>query len=59
MYVCLCGGITEAEVRCMAECHNGSMEAIKREIGLDDSCCGRCEAHLEELVAEALRPITH
>jgi bacterioferritin-associated ferredoxin len=58
MYICLCRGITEAQFRDIAARHDGSLEAVKREIRLDDSCCGQCEAHLEKLIEEVLRPVT-
>jgi bacterioferritin-associated ferredoxin len=56
MYICLCRGITEAQFRDIAARH-GSLEAVKREIRLDDSCCGRCETHLAALIEEVLRPV--
>jgi bacterioferritin-associated ferredoxin len=40
MYVCLCKGLKEAEVSALASCHGSCPEAMKRAMGLDDSCCG-------------------
>ncbi len=52
MVVCLCKGVREAELEDMVVRHSGSLEAVKRAMGLDESCCGRCEAQLEELIAQ-------
>jgi bacterioferritin-associated ferredoxin len=54
MYICLCKGITETELGNMVARHSGSWEGVKRELGLDESCCGRCEAQLEELIKEVV-----
>ncbi len=54
MYICLCKGITETEFLDIATRHTGSWEAVKCEIGLDESCCGRCEAQMEELIKEVV-----
>lgn len=52
MYVCLCKGITESEFQRIVERHRGSFEGIKQEMGLEDSCCGRCEDHMRELIQD-------
>lgn len=50
MYVCLCKGLREAEFSTLASCHGSCPQAMKRAMGLDDSCCGRCEEQLEEMI---------
>ncbi|MCS6286514.1 MAG: hypothetical protein H8K08_13895 [Nitrospira sp.] len=50
MYVCLCKGLREAEFSALAACHGSCPEAMKQAMELDDSCCGRCEERLEELI---------
>lgn len=55
MYVCLCKGITETELWDMVARHAGSWEGVKRELGLDESCCGRCEAQMEDLIKDVVR----
>lgn len=50
MYVCLCKGLREAEFSDLAFCHGSCPEAMTRAMGLDDSCCGRCEERLEEMI---------
>jgi bacterioferritin-associated ferredoxin len=47
MFICLSNGITEFECSALASCHGACPEAMKQALGLDDSCCGRCEADLE------------
>jgi bacterioferritin-associated ferredoxin len=54
MYVCLCKGITESDVK---QCgRNGCVtpQALVCRLGIDaDDCCGRCLTNLEEIVALA------
>lgn len=50
MYICLCKGLREAEFSALASCHGSCSEAMKRAMGLDESCCGRCEERLEEMI---------
>lgn len=50
MYVCLCKGLRETEFSALAACHGSCLEAMKQAMGLDDSCCGRCEAKLEAII---------
>ncbi|ULA62179.1 MAG: hypothetical protein LZF86_10038 [Nitrospira sp.] len=55
MYICLCKGIREAEFSALAACHGTCPEIMKQAMGLDDSCCGRCEANLETLIQDVSR----
>ncbi len=50
MLICLCKGIRESEFSALASRHGTCPEAMKRAMGLDDSCCGRCEADLETMI---------
>lgn len=50
MYICLCKGVSEAQLLDIIAREPGSCERVKQEMGLDESCCGRCEAQLEELI---------
>lgn len=50
MYICLCKGIGEADFSKMLAQHPPCPEAIKRIMGLDESCCGRCEGNLDEMI---------
>lgn len=50
MFICLCKGIKAAEFSTLASRHGTCPEAMKQAMGLDDSCCGRCEADLETMI---------
>lgn len=55
MYICLCKGLTENQFQQIVQTRGYSPEAVKQACGFNDSCCGRCEERLEELMAEALQ----
>jgi bacterioferritin-associated ferredoxin len=54
MYVCLCKGLTESDVR---EAGNGSCLTARQiiaEFGLrENGCCGRCAKNIHDLVTLA------
>jgi bacterioferritin-associated ferredoxin len=52
MYICLCRGLTEAQFERIVLRHCGSCDRVKQEMGLDESCCGRCEAQMEDLITQ-------
>ncbi len=54
MYVCVCNGITEREVRECAELGARSLEDLAASIGLGASC-GRCRDCATALLEEASR----
>ena len=54
MYVCLCKGLTEADIRQMAPKPDLCPETFNACFGFDDEdCCGRCVENLHELIAIA------
>ena len=54
MYVCLCKGLTESDVRRLAQSSGREAEALSTALGLeDDDCCGRCARNIEQLVGMA------
>ncbi len=54
MYVCLCKGITEADVRELGCGGAWAPELLAATLGIDEeSCCGRCARNIQELVALA------
>ncbi|MEK6804593.1 MAG: (2Fe-2S)-binding protein [Nitrospirota bacterium] len=59
MYVCLCKGIREAEFQNIAIRHAGAPEAIRYAMGLDESCCGKCEAQIDDLIDDVIRMAMH
>lgn len=54
MIICLCKGIREEEFCALAACYGGCPDAMKRAMGLDESCCGRCEANVEEWIQDVM-----
>ncbi|HEY7066029.1 MAG TPA: (2Fe-2S)-binding protein [Chloroflexota bacterium] len=56
MYLCLCKGVTEADVVRVARAGITTAEGLIVALGLrDPECCGRCAEEIEEFVALALR----
>lgn len=54
MYVCLCKGLTEADIRRMAPKREVCPETFKACFGFDDEeCCGQCAENVAELIAIA------
>lgn len=58
MYVCLCKGLTESDIRRIGQSIPVSSECLQEQLlerlGLDDEeCCGRCTRNIHELVAIA------
>jgi len=54
VYVCLCKGLTESDVKRQARCGSFTVEALLMDLGLqDDDCCGRCANDAEEFEAIA------
>ncbi|CUQ68255.1 (2Fe-2S)-binding protein [Candidatus Nitrospira inopinata] len=56
MYLCLCKGITESDVREAGRAGLITPSQLKAKFGLKDSgCCGRCAKHIHEFVELAVR----
>jgi bacterioferritin-associated ferredoxin len=54
MYICLCKGITESNVRALGRAGLVTPEAVAAALGLDrEGCCGRCLQNIGELAALA------
>jgi bacterioferritin-associated ferredoxin len=54
MYVCLCKGITESDVRRITLAGVSTAEELVASFGLEDEeCCGRCAKNIYELVSIA------
>jgi bacterioferritin-associated ferredoxin len=54
MYLCLCKGISDAEVRQAARAGHVTAEALIAVLGLrDEECCGNCVENIEEFLALA------
>ena len=54
MYVCLCKGITESDVRKLGCDGFLCPDLLAAALGIDEeSCCGRCARNIQELAALA------
>jgi bacterioferritin-associated ferredoxin len=54
MYLCLCKGITESDVKRLASYGTTTAQALIVALGLsDDDCCGRCLLEIEVFVEVA------
>ena len=54
MYVCLCRGLTESDVRRAARAGATTAPVLIATLGLDDPrCCGRCVRTVDRYVALA------
>lgn len=57
MYICLCKGVKESDVRQLALAGMVTAGNVVDAFGLDDEdCCGRCAKNVCELVALAASP---
>ena len=55
MYVCLCNGITESQIRDAIRDGADSMLKLRLELGVA-SCCGRCTDSTQQVIEETLAP---
>ena len=56
MYVCLCNGVTEHQIRDAVSQGAGSLHDLRHALGVA-SCCGRCAECAQEIIEEAI-PLT-
>jgi bacterioferritin-associated ferredoxin len=55
MFICLCKGITESQVREFGRSGVVTPDEIASALGIDDeSCCGRCMRNIESFVTLAI-----
>ena len=55
MFLCLCRGIRDWEFNNLVTRHGTCPIAVARAMGLDENCCGRCEANMEEMIRNRCR----
>ncbi|MBD3640353.1 MAG: bacterioferritin-associated ferredoxin [Marinobacter sp.] len=55
MYVCLCHGVTDREIREAAENGISSMRQLGKELGVGTQC-GRCACTAREILRESRSP---
>jgi bacterioferritin-associated ferredoxin len=58
MYICLCKGLTESDVRQAGEAGHIEPAQLITRFGWDDSeCCGRCADQIDEMATLAAEPL--
>ncbi|MBI2312465.1 MAG: (2Fe-2S)-binding protein [Betaproteobacteria bacterium] len=58
MYVCLCRGVTDKQVRDCAQCGVRTLGELKECLGVA-SQCGKCAHFAKEILKEAAAPGNH
>jgi bacterioferritin-associated ferredoxin len=58
MYVCLCKGITDSQIRQAVAAGENSYSSLRKSLGLA-SQCGRCSVTAREIFREALPAHPH
>lgn len=58
MYVCLCKGITDSQIRTAVGNGMTNYRELRLALGLS-SQCGKCAVHAREVFREAIHPETH
>lgn len=53
MYVCLCKGITDSQIKEAVNNGAQSVRAIRKTLGAS-SQCGKCACHVRDVIQEAL-----
>jgi bacterioferritin-associated ferredoxin len=51
MYICICNGITEREIRGAVELGCHSIDDLRRDLGLA-GCCGKCEPEARKIIGQ-------
>ncbi|GIW06639.1 MAG: hypothetical protein KatS3mg060_1444 [Dehalococcoidia bacterium] len=62
MYICLCRGLTEADIEAAGRAGHTTADDLIAVLGLDHPrCCGRCQRDIDDFVdlaERAARPVT-
>lgn len=58
MYVCLCNGITETQIREAVSCGADTLLDLRLELGVA-ACCGRCADCAQQVLQETVTHISH
>lgn len=56
MYVCLCKGITDTQIREAVDAGAQSVRDVRNELGVSTQC-GRCSVHVREVVQSSLEDV--
>jgi bacterioferritin-associated ferredoxin len=51
MYICICNGVTEREIRQAVEQGSSSLPQVSRDLGVA-SCCGKCKKEACRVITE-------
>lgn len=49
MYICICNGVTEREIRGAAELGCNTLADLSRDLGVA-TCCGKCEPQARSIL---------
>ncbi|MEZ5535825.1 MAG: (2Fe-2S)-binding protein [Thiolinea sp.] len=52
MYVCVCNAVTDREIKKAVKQGDDTFEKVRDSLKVA-SCCGQCESHAREVIAEA------
>ena len=52
MFVCVCRGVSDREIRQCADLGATTLEDLRESVGVA-SCCGRCASMAEQILAES------
>jgi bacterioferritin-associated ferredoxin len=55
MYVCICRGITDSQIRRAVDQGVASLSQLRRELSVA-ACCGRCAPMAREIIREQSQP---
>lgn len=51
MYVCLCKGVTDSQIRSAVEEGASNLKAVRRQLGVS-SQCGKCACDAKDIIRE-------
>lgn len=51
MYICICNGVTEREIRGAVSLGSATLQDLKRDLGIA-ACCGKCEPDARRVLGE-------
>jgi bacterioferritin-associated ferredoxin len=55
MYICICHGVTDREIRAAVARGSHSLEDVTMALGVG-TCCGQCRAAAAEIISACGRP---
>ncbi|HTT04137.1 MAG TPA: bacterioferritin-associated ferredoxin [Steroidobacteraceae bacterium] len=55
MYVCICRGVTDSQIRRAVDAGAASLSQLRQELAVA-ACCGRCAPMARQIIREHSRP---